>query len=782
MRTVDPLGRHDECAAIAAALDRGQHVVVVGHAVLGADAVRRRTLGSHPAAPGAQPRILRHLAPASSITVVDAARGARAIAWLDAIDPHIRVRLPRTALDGVTVVRLARLDRRRLDRLVDDRLVHRGLDPSWLGHTDRTVLLATSAGYPALAAALVDERISAGRRRRAPTAANQVLTALDAADRSVAAMLASVPGIGRARIERHVDPEAIARLVGLGIVTTTIDGVRVGPAFQPRLTTASGRAPAILAALHEIVRGWRKATSTTPSELLLAAHALEDGAIAASRDAAAAITAVAAAATFASEPRVAAMRLAARVRALDPTLMPTLMQVLESGDGNPFDAFMRDATDRGHDVLLARLGDELLRASVLVPDGAPMHAAIAMLSPTSSLGTLARELRELDRARIALDEGRHADVLRACTTALETDDALVAIRAHGMFAVSAATLGHVDALLHSTTTLRRRLAAMTRWTATSIAVTTRTIAQVRAAISSVGLPAVTMLDESLDRLTLRATIAGDGTSVGYACLAELASRPDQSTSDRARRTIAQLPAVAIRHQAPAFVAVYEHAATAPVPAHMLRSFVWATSIAVTITTLEALETADPAELLDRIEQHLAAGVQQTCTLRVVAAHLRTRLGMPVVGLEDVQEDTLSPLLLALVLHARGVATGEGALVADAARLVVTARHRRLAEAMLLDASRLGVDPARVAELHTRLAASVAASAQHPRGNRRWIDRDAAGLAAAGLSDHQIAELVAVPLGTVRARARAVMADLGVAVRDGLRDPTSAADPAPPVSR
>lgn len=790
MRTVDPLGRHEECERIVEAARRG-HVVVVGHAALGAEATRRRVrraLAEEVAPidldePSRGDIAIASMADLSThdstLHALVTEHGVRVVLHVDdAIDPDVPVDVPDAlAGDEVTIVRLGRLGRRRIDRLIDDRLARRGMEPTWLGRTDRALVHAQSAGYPLLAAALVDDRIAPERAARAPGAVATILRALSPRERHMAAVLASLGGIDRARAERHLDPTAIGTLVRLGLASDTSDGLHLGAAFRDRLATTGAASREAAPAIDEIVHAWSSPRATSPSELVLAARALAAGTVRSTPQTHAMIAAIAAASSVARSPGDAAA-LAATVQRLDPDIVPSLMRVLVAGEGSPVDALLHDVAERGLDPFASRLGDELLRAMVLVPDDAAMTSeGVRALPEGSPLRRLAQELVELDRARVALDAGRHDEVVAACETVLASgEDPLVTVRAHGMRAVSAGALGRTSMLLECTSALRSHVAQTTHWTSVAIAITTRTIAQVRATAASIGLPRLTVLDEALDRLVARAAATEDHASIAYACIAELASKPSPEQAQATMRTLGRLPSLPARTTTHTIASMYDQEPPPPEAARLaLREHPWTVALGASVSVLTRLEDASPASLLERCESHVSAGVHPTATLRLAREHLRLVVGEDATDdLDDLAPGDLTPVLRALLWHVQGVRSGDARMVADAAALVVAARYRRLAQLLIDDAERLGADPDAITRLRNRLAASVAASSKRLRANRQWIDRDAAGLAAAGLTDLQISDLVGVPLGTVRTRSRAIMADLGLPSRELLRE--SAPDP------
>ncbi|WP_425546333.1 hypothetical protein, partial [Agrococcus versicolor] len=148
------------------------------------------------------------------------------------------------------------------------------------------------------------------------------------------------------------------------------------------------------------------------------------------------------------------------------------------------------------------------------------------------------------------------------------------------------------------------------------------------------------------------------------------------------------------------------------------------------------------------------------------AALHARLGDTVPDVSDIDVRLLSPVLRALHALATAARHRDAGLLVDAAAGIVSARHAALTR-RLLDAAALHGGDAAAARLADDLEASLVASRRALRGSRSWIDRDILGLAAAGLTDLQISQLLDLPLGTVRSRSRAVMAELGIPSREQL---------------
>lgn len=758
MRTVDPLGRHDDCTRILEAVDAGRRVVLVGHPLLGSEAVRRRVTHTVLRTPGA--------GSIAFLPMRSAGREGDVHAVLsddDSLDTRRPVSLGQPDDHGVMVVRLSRLTRRQFDRLADDRLARAGLRPEWLGSIGRSILHAQSRGYPLLAAALLDDRLRPDRPRRAASAAAAIVRALEPELRSAAETIAAIHGVRASRAAEHLGQETVDALLHVGIVDE-IAGALVVPAIlrTPLTQRPSERSVAIL---DDIVRGWARRDAGTASEYIAAHAAIERGVVVTTTATRARIAAIAACTLVGRALATRAADAAAVARELDPQTLPSMLAAIAEGETAVAAPLLRDAHAAGFDDLSSRLVAFTITSSVLAPEVSGAELA-HLLPPHAESGARLRRIGELARAQAAVEVGDHATVALAAQAALVGGDPLVSVRAYGLLACDAAFRGDAADVRAAADGVHGVVGHVQDWTRTMLAAAGRSIAETRMAARAVALPPMPLLDDALDRIVEIAATTDDTAAIAYGLVSRIA---DDGLPEHARITetmLLELPDEGPRKIALAAIDALHRGPEAVHEAADATLLVLSGHVAEIVAAAEHVSGDEARAALGRVEALAHAGVPAHVPLRVAAAALHARLGDAVPDVSDVDARTLSPVLRALLALATAARHRDAGRLVDAAADVVSARHAALTRRLLDAAFALGADAA-AARLADDLEASLVASRRALRGSRSWIDRDIVGLAGAGLTDLQISQLLDLPLGTVRSRSRALMSDLGIPSRDRL---------------
>lgn len=758
MRTVDPLGRHDDCTRILEAVDAGRRVVLVGHPLLGSEAVRRRVTHTVLRTPGAGTIAflpMRSAGPGADVQAV--------LSDDDSLDTRRDVRLPEPDACGVMVVRLGRLTRRQFDRLADDRLARAGLRPDWLDTIGRSLIHAQSRGYPLLAAALLDDRLRPDRPRRVASAAAAIVRALEPELRAAAETIAAIQGIRANRAVEHLGQETVEALLHVGIVDE-VAGALVVPAIlrTPLTQRVDERSLTILA---EIASGWSRRDAGTVSEYIAAHRAIEAGRISTSQATRARIAAIAACTLVGRSLATCARDAAAIALDIDPATVPTMLAAIAAGETVIAPALIRDAHDAGFDDFSTRLVAATITASVLAPEAAGADLA-DLLPPHAEFGARLRRIGELATAQAALETGDHATVALAVQAALVGGDPLVSVRAYGLLAADAAFRGDARGVLAAADGVHGVVGHVQDWTRTMLAAAGRAIAETRMAARALALPPLPLLDSALDLIVETAATTDDSAAIAYGLISRVA---EDGLADHARVTQAmllELPDEAPRQIALAAIQALYSGPEAVRDAAGATVLVVAGHVAEVVAASEHVDGPAARATLDRCAALADAGVPAHVPLRIAAAALHARLGDTVPDVSDIDARPLSPVLRALLVLATAARHRDAGMLVSAASGIVSARHAALTRRLLDAAASLGGDMA-AARLADDLETSLVASRRALRGSRSWIDRDILGLAAAGLTDLQISQLLDLPLGTVRSRSRAVMADLGVPERAAL---------------
>ncbi|QCR18549.1 hypothetical protein [Agrococcus sp. SGAir0287] len=740
------------------AVDAGRRVVLVGHPLLGSEAVRRRVTHTMLRTTGATPiafEPMRSAGPGAGLTTV--------LSDDESLDTRRDVALPEPDEQSVMVVRLGRLTRRQFDRLADDRLARAGLHPDWLGAIGRSIIHAQSRGYPLLAAALLDDRLRPERPRRAAAAAAAIVRALEPELRSAAQVIAGVPGIRVVRAVDHLGQDAVDALLHVGIVDE-VAGALVVPAIL-RTSLAQRSGDRCLAILTEIAEGWSRRDAATASEYIAAHRAVEAGRIAVSTSTRARLAAIAACTLVGRSLTTCARDAAAVALELDARTLPTMLAAIAAGETAIAPALLRDAHAAGFDDLSTRLVNFTITASVLTPEWAGSDLA-DLLPPHAELGARLRRIGELARAQAALESGDHEAVAHAAQAALVGGDPLVGVRAYGLLACDAAFRGDAQAVLDAADGVHGVVGHVQDWTRTMLAAAGRAIAETRMAARAVALPPLPLLDSALDRIVEIAATTDDSAAIAYGLLSRAAEDSQPQHADMAEAMLLDLPDEAPRQVALAAIQALHSGPDAAHDAIGATLIVVSSHVAEIVAAAEHVEGAAARATLGRCAALVDARVPAHVPLRVAAAALHARLGDTVPDVSDIDARLLSPVLRALLVLATAARHRDAGMLIDAAAGIVSARHAALTRRLLDAAIALGGDAA-AARLAEDLETSLVASRRALRGSRSWIDRDILGLAAAGLTDLQISQLLDLPLGTVRSRSRAIMADLGVPERSGL---------------
>ncbi|WP_344344001.1 hypothetical protein, partial [Agrococcus versicolor] len=542
---MDPLGRHDDCTRILEAVDAGTRVVLVGHPLLGSEAVRRRVTHT----------VLR--TPGAGAIAFQPMRGAAATDDLhtvmsddDSLDTRRDVALPSTDACGVMVVRLGRLTRRQFDRLADDRLARAGLGSDWLGGIGRAMLHAQSRGYPLLAAALLDDRLRPDRPRRSAAAAAAIVRALEPELRSAAEAIAAIHGLRVTRAVEHLGADAVDALRHVGIVDE-VAGALVVPAILrvPLTQRPSERSVPILV---DIARGWSRRDAGTVSEYIAAHHAIERGIVSTSPTTRARIAAIAACTLVGRNLTGCARDAAATALSIDPETVPTMLAAIARGETAIAAPLLHDARVADFDDLTTRLVAFTITSSVLSPELAAADL-VDLLPPHSESGARLRRIGELARAQAALETGDHRTVALAAQAALVGGDPLVSIRAYGILACDAAFRGDAAAVLAAGDGVHGIVGHVQDWTRTMLAAAGRAIADTRMAARAVALPPLPLLDCALERVVEIAATTDESAATAYALVSRIAEDGRPGHVGIAESMLADLPDEAPRRLALAAV-------------------------------------------------------------------------------------------------------------------------------------------------------------------------------------------------------------------------------------
>lgn len=758
MRTVDPLGRHDDCTRILEAVDAGRRVVLVGHPLLGSEAVRRRVTHTVLRTPGAGSIAFLPVRNAGSAGDVQTV-----LSDDESLDTRRSVALLEPDESPVMVVRLGRLTRRQFDRLADDRLARAGLRPDWLGSIGRSLLHAQSRGYPLLAAALLDDRLRPDRPRRAGAAAAAIVRALEPELRGAAETIAAIPGIRVTRAVDHLGAATVDALRHVGIVDE-VAGALVVPAIlrTPLTQRSDDRSLAILA---EIADGWSRRDAGTVSEYIAAHRALEAGRLSTSPGIRARIAAIAACTLVGRSLTTCARDAAATAATLDPETLPTMLAAISAGETAVAAPLIHDAHAAGFDDFSTRLVAFTITASVLAPESVGGDL-VDLLPPHAEFGARLRRIGELARAQAALEAGDHATVALAAQAALVGGDPLVSVRAHGLLAADAAFRGDARGIVAAADGVHGVVGHVQDWTRPMLSAAGRAIAETRMAARAAALPPLPLLDSALDRIVEIAATTDDSAAIAFALISRVAEDGLPEHAHVAESMLRDLPDEGPRQLALAVTDALHRGPEAVRDAAGATVLVVSGHVAEIVAAAEHVDGDAARATLGRCAALADAGVPAHVPLRIAAAALHARLGGTVPDLSDIDVRQLTPVLRALHALATAARHRDAGMLVHAASGIVSARHAALTRRLLDAAAALGGDTA-AARLADDLEASLVASRRALRGSRSWIDRDILGLAAAGLTDLQISQLLDLPLGTVRSRSRAVMAELGVPERSAL---------------
>lgn len=758
MRTVDPLGRHDDCTRILDAIDAGTRVVLVGHPLLGSEAVRRRVTHTRLRSPGSGTiafRSMRSAGPGDDVQTV--------LSDDDSLDTRRSVTLPEPDEPSVMVVRLDRLTRRQFDRLADDRLARAGLRPDWLGAIGRSLIHAQSRGYPLLAAALLDDLLRPDRPRRAGAAAAAIVRALEPELRSAAETIAAIPGIRVTRAVDSLGQEPIDALLHVGIVDEVAGALVVPAILRTPLTQRPDERS--LAILSDIADGWWRRDAATVSEYIAAHRAIEAGRLEAAPTTRARVAAIAACTLVARSLATSARDAASIAAALDPETLPTMLEAIAAGDTGIVAALIRDAHAADFDDFSTRLVAFTITASVLAPEPVD-DELVDLLPPHAEFSARLRRIGELARAQAALEAGDHTTASLAAQAALVGGDPLVSVRAYGILAADAGFRGDARGVLAAADGVHGIVGRVQDWTRTMLSATARAIAETRMAARAAALPPLPLLDTALDHIVETAVTTDDSAAIAFALISRVAEDGLPEHAHVAESMLRDLPDEAPRQLALAATDALHRGPDAVRDAAGATLLVVEGHVAEIVAAAEHVEGDAARATLDRCAALADAGVPAHASLRIAAAALHARLGDTVPDLSDIDVRHLTPVLRALHVLATVARHRDAGLLVQAAADIVSARHAALTRRLLDAAASLGGDAA-VARLADDLEASLVASRRALRGSRSWIDRDILGLASAGLTDLQISQLLDLPLGTVRSRSRAVMASLGVPERSAL---------------
>ncbi|MFC7431233.1 MULTISPECIES: hypothetical protein [unclassified Agrococcus] len=681
----------------------------------------------------------------------------------DSLDTRRPVALEQGDACGVMVVRLSRLTRRQFDRLADDRLARAGLRPDWLGAIGRSILHAQSRGYPLLAATLLDDRLRPDRPRRAGSAAAAIVRALEPELRSAAEAIAAIPGVRSSRAVEHLGQETVDALLHVGIVDEVAGALVVPGILRTPLTQRPSERSAMI--LADIVHGWSRRDAGTASEYIAAHAAIERGIVETTVATRARIAAIAACTLVGRTLATRAADAAAVALELDSDTLPSMMAAIAAGETAVAAPLLRDAHAAGFDDFASRLVGFTITSSVLSPEVSG-HELAHLLPPHAESGARLRRIGELARAQAAVENGDHATVAAAAQAALVGGDPLVSVRAYGLLACDAGFRGDAAGVLAAADGVHGVVGHVQDWTRTMLASAGRAIAETRMAARAIALPPIPLLDAALDRIVEIAAITDDTAAIAYGLVSRIAEEGLPEHAQIAEAMLLELPDEGPRKTALAAIDALHRGPEAMHDATGATLLVVSGHVAQIVAAAEHVSDEDARAALGRVGALADAGVPAHVPLRIAAAALHARLGDAVPDLSDIDARILSPVLRALLALATAARHRDAGVLAEAAADVVSARHAALTRRLLDAAAALGADAA-ATRLADDLEASLVASRRALRGSRSWIDRDIAGLAGAGLTDLQISQLLDLPLGTVRSRSRAVMADLGIPSRDRL---------------
>lgn len=684
----------------------------------------------------------------------------------ESLDPDVA--LPEGVADsGELVLRLGRLTRHECDRLIDDRLRHASLPIEALGRVDRCIVHTNSAGYPLLAVALVHDILHPDRPQRATRAAGSIIRALDTHARDVIESIALVRGVLTSRAESVLDPAVIQRVIGLGLVADLSGGLEIATPIRVPLSRAMS--PRVAELLQSIVDRSGETASATASEYIAAARGLDAGVVTASRAVRGRVALLAATALGARSLAQEAAHHAEVAQDFTPNLLPEFAAALAEQSDNILDPLLLAAESSTDPQLVDRLSVYVLRSIIVTPLGYPMEHGSDRTGISETTAGLIRDLLELDRARMALDSG-HFDLADEASQALlaEHVDPLIGLRAVGLMALSAGMRGATSELLTAVNTLRTVMSRIPDWSHAGLATTMRTLCDVRTAAASVAMPLLTLVDDDIDRSVTVAARVGDTSALAFAYATEHVGSPTPQRAAAARRSLEQLPHELPRCRALAAVQCTMLEPDALEVSTRARQRPTIRKLSLATGVLNSLDTDGAETALAHCLQLAENDDTEPVTLRLIQAYARTLQGEP-TPIDDIDTDGLPPLLHALAEHIEGVCDLEPERIVAAAATIASTRHFRVASAMIDQAQLLGLERETVERSRDELR-SRAAVANRSRNHDRWLDRDVTALAAAGLTDFQIAELVGMPLGVVRSRARSIMSELGLADRDALAEP------------